>query len=61
MQQLGIAAKCEILVRGFARMGIHRACDEATGFQRDRAKNALAKILEDFVAKGTATLGENFS
>jgi hypothetical protein len=51
MQQLGIAAKCEILVRGFARVGIVALVDEATGFQRDRAKDALAKILEDFVAK----------
>jgi hypothetical protein len=50
-QQLGIAAKCEILVRGFARVGIIALVDEATGFQRDRAKNALARILEEFVAK----------
>jgi P63C domain len=50
-QQLGIAAKCEILVRGFARVGIIALVDEATGFQRDRARDALAKILEEFVAK----------
>lgn len=50
-QQLGIAAKCEILVRGFARVGIVALVDEATGYQRDRAKDALAKILEAWVAK----------
>jgi len=50
-QQMGIAAKCEILVRGFARVGIVALVDEATGYQRDREKDALAKILEAFIAK----------
>lgn len=46
-----IAVKAEVLVRGFARVGIIALVDEATGFQRDREKDALAKILEAFVAK----------
>lgn len=50
-QQLGIAAKCEVLVRGFARVGIVALVDEATGYQKDRARDALATILEAFVAK----------
>lgn len=50
-QQVHIAEQCEILVRGFARVGIIALVDEATGYQRDRAKDALAKILETFVAK----------
>lgn len=50
-QQLGIAAKCEILIRGFARVGIVALVDEATGYQRDREKDALSKILEAFIAK----------
>jgi P63C domain-containing protein len=50
-QQLGIAAKCEILIRGFARVGIVALVDEATGYQRDREKEALSKILEAFIAK----------
>jgi hypothetical protein len=50
-QQLGIALKCEILVRGFARVGIVALVDEATGYQRDREKDALSKILEAFIAK----------
>lgn len=50
-QQLHIAQQAELLVRGFARVGIIALVDEATGFQRDRAKDALAKILEAFVAK----------
>jgi hypothetical protein len=48
---LGIAAKCGILVRGFARVGIIALVDEATGYQRDRAKDALAQILDAFIAK----------
>jgi hypothetical protein len=46
-----IAAQCEVLVRGFARVGIIALVDEATGYQKDRARDALAKILEAFVAK----------
>jgi len=50
-RQENLAKKCEILVRGFARVGIIALVDEATGYQRDRAKDALSKILEDFIAK----------
>lgn len=50
-QQEHIAHQCEVLVRGFARVGIIALVDEATGYQRDRAKDALAQILESFVAK----------
>jgi len=50
-QQEHIAEQCEILVRGFARVGIIALVDEATGYQEDRAKNALARILEAFIAK----------
>jgi hypothetical protein len=50
-QQQHIADQCEILVRGFARVGIIALVDEATGYQKDRARNALAQILEAFVAK----------
>jgi hypothetical protein len=50
-QQEHIARQAEILVRGFARIGIIALIDEATGYQRDRAKDALAKLLEAWVAK----------
>lgn len=50
-QQEHIAKRCEILVRGFARVGIIALVDEATGYQRDRARDELAKILEAYVAK----------
>ena len=49
--QLPIAAKAEILIRGLAHVGIIALIDEATGYQDERARNALAKILEAFIAK----------
>lgn len=50
-QQEHIATRCEVLVRGFARVGIIALVDEATGYQEFRARDALARILEAFVAK----------
>lgn len=50
-QQEHIAKQCEILVRGFARVGIIALVDEATGYQDQRTKEALQKILEEFIAK----------
>jgi hypothetical protein len=49
--QKPVADQCEILMRGFARVGIIALVDEATGYQKDRTKNALAQILEAFIAK----------
>ena len=37
-------------MRGLAHVGIIALVDEATGFQHDRARGALAKILEAFIA-----------
>lgn len=45
-----IAKQCEILVRGFARVGIIALVDEATGYQEVRARQALEKILEKFIS-----------
>ena len=50
-QQLGRAKKAEILMRALAHIGIVALVDEATGYQDNREKDALAKILERFVAK----------
>ena len=49
--QLRIARQAELLMRGLAHVGIIALVDEATGYQDDRDKLALAKILEAFVAK----------
>lgn len=50
-KQHEVAAQCEILVRGFARVGIIALIDEVTGYQDDRPAKALTTILEAFVAK----------
>jgi hypothetical protein len=50
-QQLDKAQKAEILMRGLAHIGVIALVDEATGYQKDRARDDLAKILEAFVAK----------
>lgn len=50
-QQEHVARQAEILVRGFARVGIIALVDEATGYQQDRARDALSRILEAFIAK----------
>jgi hypothetical protein len=50
-RQQRVAAQAEILVRSLSKIGIIALVDEATGYQRDRAKDALARILEQFIAK----------
>jgi hypothetical protein len=49
--QRHIYERCKLLVRGLAVVGITALIDEATGYQDARAKDALAKILEAFIAK----------
>lgn len=44
-----IAQACYILMKGLARVGIIALVDEATGYQEQRAKDELAKILEAYV------------
>ncbi len=50
-QQIRLADQCEILMRGFAHVGITALVDEATGYQADRSSRALAEIFERFIAK----------
>lgn len=49
--QTHIAEACRLLSRGLTRVGIIGLVDEATGYQRERAADALAQILEAFIAK----------
>lgn len=49
--QMKVATQCEMLVRGFARVGIIALVDEATGYQKERDENELQKILEAYVTK----------
>ena len=46
-----LAEQAAALQHGFATVGITALVDEVTGYQADRARDALAKILEAFIAK----------
>ena len=49
--QLETAQKAEILVRSLAKVGITALVDEATGYQYDREKDELQKILKAYIAE----------
>jgi hypothetical protein len=49
-RQSNMAAQCEILMRGFARVGIIALVDEATGYQEDRDRDELHKILAAYIS-----------
>jgi hypothetical protein len=49
--QKPVAKQADILMRGLATVGIIALVDEATGYQDMRARDALSKILQAFVAK----------
>lgn len=59
-KQEPIAAVCEMLIRGFARVGIIALIDEATGYQQERVSNALSEILDLFLAKEKAKWVKRF-
>jgi len=50
-QQLNIAKQATILHRGFARVGITALVDEATGYERDKQKDDLQRILDLYIAE----------
>jgi hypothetical protein len=50
-QQLAKAQQAEMLTLALAETGIVALIDEATGYQDDRARDALAKIFTTFLAK----------
>lgn len=49
--QIHVAQRADILMRGLARVGIIALVDEATGYQEMRTKDALAQILEAYIDK----------
>jgi len=59
-QQEHIADRCEILIRGFARVGIIALVDEATGYQEVRDRQALQAILDQFLRKTLAAWAKRF-
>ena len=44
-----ITKRCEILMRGFARVGINALVDEATGYQTSRKNDALRIMMEKYI------------
>ena len=50
-KQIRYASACDLLMRGLAHVGITALVDEATGYQANRARDALERILEEFIAK----------
>jgi hypothetical protein len=50
-RQKKVAHKAKVLMRALAHTGIISLVDEVTGYQEVRAKDALTKILEAFIAK----------
>ena len=49
--QLETAQKAEVLVRALAKVGITALVDEATGYQYDREKDELQKILKAYISE----------
>lgn len=46
-----IAAQCELIMRGFAKVGLIALIDEATGYQYQREKDELQIILKSFISE----------
>jgi len=49
-RQQTIADQCETLIRAFAKVGIIALVDEATGYQHEREKDELQKLLKAYVS-----------
>lgn len=50
-RQLIVAEQCEILLAAFAKVGIIALVDEATGYQYDRERDELQKILKAYISE----------
>ncbi|HOZ68694.1 MAG TPA: P63C domain-containing protein [Chitinophagaceae bacterium] len=58
--QIHIAERAKILVRGFAIIGIIALIDEATGYQDTRKRDALQKIFDKYLRKEYAAWAQRF-
>ncbi|MBL8999988.1 MAG: P63C domain-containing protein [Phycisphaerae bacterium] len=47
---LPLATRAELLVRGYARVGLDALIDEATGFQKFRSRTALIELLQKYIS-----------
>ena len=55
-----LVRRIEILLDGFVDIGIIGLVDEATGFEKIKPALALAKILDEFIAKGMRPWSKEF-
>ncbi len=55
-----IAKRCDLLMRGLARVGIIALVDEATGYQEIRDREALQAILDRFLRQELAAWAKRF-
>lgn len=59
-QQLHIADQCEALVRAFAKVGIVALVDEATGYQQERDRDELHRLLSVYLAEERLAWAKRF-
>ncbi|WP_236894185.1 P63C domain-containing protein [Devosia sp. SL43] len=59
-QQSSIAESSEMLVRSLAKVGIVALVDEATGFQTDRDRDALHKLLSAYLVEERLAWAKRF-
>lgn len=59
-RQEHIALRASVLIRGFAKVGIIALVDEATGYQADRDRNELHKILAAYISPDLMTWTQRF-
>lgn len=59
-RQAGIVHRCEMLVRGFARVGIIALVDEATGYQQERDRDELHRILAAYLSEERLAWAKRF-
>lgn len=59
-RQLKIADQADVLIRGFAHVGIIALVDEATGYQYERPRRDLQEYLQTFLAEGLVRWTRSF-
>ena len=59
--QLPLAIVSEILVRSFSKIGIVALVDEASGYQYDRDRDDLNKLLAAYLSEEHSKMGKNVS
>ena len=59
-QQMNLAQQSEMLVRSLAKVGIVALVDEATGFQKERERDALHQLLAKYLVEERLAWAKRF-